>query len=226
MAALPRKSARPGISPEYSAQPTTARPNPMLVTCIGHLNEQGASTKRIADQGCGRLRHLATLLGPCQKLLLVDTEIQLFRSQAIAGVQTTIREYIARFVPPDGKTVRVMSCAEFADGALRLDAIFSVATMDVVLPETRKLMVRHASQNLARGGHYVVVIPRNDSSILRRCTPKAAFSDGYVFDHHGVRTFYRNFVSLDDLLQVARRSGLSLEADLSRHKQVGLVFRR
>jgi len=159
-------------------------------------------------------------------VVLIDTEEQLRRLQVLGGLRTTVRKFVKQLRLPRGKRVLVVGAPQFARLRLGLDVVFNVATMDVVLPEARKSMIRDAHRNLRKGGRYALVVPRNDTSILRRCSATNRYQDGHAFSHHGVHTFYRNFTSQHELIDCAVAAGFELEADLSRHKQIGLLFRR
>lgn len=215
------------ISPEYSAQPTTASPNPMVLEGLEYLEGVSGPVRdrrgRIADQGCGRLRHARLLLGYASELYLVDTPLQLDRQQTLAGKPRTVRQYAAQ-IPPRSKPRQVLAVEEFAQAGLRLDLVVCAALYDVVPPGTREDVARHAARNLNDAGHYLVVVPRNDSSILRRCDRNNEWEDGHVFQHHGVRTFYRNFRDHDELIELGDQAGLTLVEDLSVYRQVCLVL--
>jgi hypothetical protein len=89
---------------------------------------------------------------------------------------------------------------------------------------TRRAITEAVAHNLANEGVFVVIAPRNDSSIVRRCTKQNAYLDGHVFKHHGIHTFFHNFKTYDDVLNDCEKVGLFLLADLSRYRQVCLLF--
>ncbi len=65
------------ISSEYSAQRMSQKPNPQLQTSIAYLNEYlgfQLEYDKIADVGCGKLRHYKTLSNITKKLYLIDTK--------------------------------------------------------------------------------------------------------------------------------------------------------
>lgn len=225
------RTARVVVQPAYSAQPSVSRPNPRLEVAIDYLVEQLYDSQdirelRVADQGCGKLRHLSTLENVFHRIWLIDTEFQLSRRQTLFGTSaTSVRDYVARAT--HGNTLVLLTEKEFEASALNLDIIFCLCVMDVVLPNTRSAIIRAAHRNLRKGGLYVVIIPRNDQSILVRCRPGNRYSDGHVFSHPGnVWTFYRNFQSLDSLLEGLEHRGFVLQADLSIYRQVCLIMRK
>lgn len=213
------------IRPEHSTQPFGQKPNPMVKKVVEYLAEKRGFGKdsKVADQGCGALRHLKTLMGYYNDLYLVDTEYQINRIREIEGKRTSIKEYISTLKVQRGK-LKIVSSQEFLRSNLGLDAVFNICTFDVVLPETRKEMLKAATRNLSKGGYFVLIIPRNDSSILCRCKEGNKYSDGYCFKNHGVYTFYTNFRAFKGLVDMA--SGLNLEflEDLSIYRQVCLLF--
>lgn len=122
--------------------------------------------------------------------------------------------------------MQLLSVEEFAVAALGLDVIFTVATYDVVPRRTRVRMAQVTWRNLRPDGLYVVIVPRNDSTILRRCVAECAYGDGYAFHRNGIATFYRNCCDHTPIIASLQAIGFMCERDLSRYRQVCLVFRR
>lgn len=219
------------INSAYSAQPSIARPNPLVSLAIKHILENalvaGDSKRlRVADQGCGKLRHLTILCLHFNTIYLIDTEFQLNRSQRLFGLDgTNIKKYISG-VKMSGKKLTVFSKLDFDSSTLNLDIVFNICVFDVEVPKTRKVMVSAAYKNLKKDGLYVVIIPRNDQSILVRCNTKNRYLDGHFFQHHGVSTFYKNYRDTKPLIQSLARQGFVLEADLSVYRQICLILRK
>jgi SAM-dependent methyltransferase len=217
------------ISSAYSAQPSIAKPNPFVSIAIKHIFDHGLVTEdvgglRVADQGCGRLRHLAVLREFFDTIYLIDTEFQLNRRQRLFGLdKTNIKEYIAN-LETSGKKLIVLSSLDFDSSKLNLDIVFNICVLDVEIPKARKDMISATYKNLKEGGLYIVIIPRNDQSILIRCTAKNRYLNGHIFQHHGVTTFYKNYRDTKSLIQNLVSQDFALEADLSVYRQVCLIL--
>lgn len=122
--------------------------------------------------------------------------------------------------------MQVMSAEAFSKRRLKVDVIVSVATYDVVPSRVRVGMAQAAFRNLRVGGAYVVIIPRNDTSILRRCSNRNRYLDGHVFAHHGTNTFFRNFSDKKPAVRMLNRLGFRLHRDLSIYRQVALILQK
>jgi hypothetical protein len=213
----------------YSAQPSSSKPNPFVEQAVQHIIKESLIKKvphliNVVDQGCGKLRHLPVLAKYFRNIILVDTKDQLNRKQKIfEHDDTTIAEYI--HATKQG-SVQIMPADHFARTRLALDLIFNICALDVEVPKSRKEMFRAAVQNLKTGGLFVVIVPRNDQTILVRCTPENEHQDGHIFHHHGIVTFYRNFRSQSVITKLGSAIGFSLVADLSVYRQICLIFRR
>jgi len=194
---------------------------------IGNLITGGHLPKHplVVDQGCGRLRHLKILLAHFDDIVLVDTRHQLNREQTIFGEKATLRSYVQN-LETAGKSIKIYEAEEFADCRIEADLVSNVALMDVVTRRVRASVVKDAHANVREGGFYALVVPRNDSSILRRCNESNRFQDGHEFAHHGVSTFFRNFRDHTPLIRLLTRNGFSLQYDLSRYRQACLVARK
>lgn len=218
------------IRSENSAQGMTAKPNPFVEVSIAllienHLRKRTSHSANIADQGCGKLRHLKVLLKYFSKVVVVDTALQLTRTQELGGDRTTVEDDVAK-LRRRYPHLRVMTNQTFARSTLGLDIIFNVCVFDVVLPGTRRELVGSAYRNLRTGGLYCVIVPRNDQSITRRCVPSARYKDGYAFRRNGFSTFYKNFDDSGEIANLLRRAGFEEVADLSRYRQICLIAQR
>ena len=216
------------IRSEYSAQRRSHPPNPALKPALEVVQKARLDLKqlgKVGDLGCGKLRHYNVLAPSSDVLYLIDTEDQLSATHFDAGEEYSIRK-VAECASNHGKKVRVLSSSEFASSNLGLDLIVCSAVLDVVLPAVRQEVVRSAVNNLGQRGHLIVIAPRNDSTILKRCGPNNAFHDGHQFLHHGVHTFYHNFRDHRPIIDSCKRAGASLVKDLSVYRQVCLIFKR
>ncbi len=224
---------RVAILPENSAQGMTAPLNPFVERLILHLKSslptnRGLWSLRVADQGCGKLRHLKTLRKHFRTALLVDTNFQIKRTQNLGGRWTSLEEYVGQ--NRGSNRLLVVDRKTFGRLRLGLDVILCCCVFDVVPPESRRQIIRSAVRNLRRGGCYWIIIPRNDQSITCRCKRKNSYSDGHIFRRNGFCTFYANYAegsgSLLRLQRQLRAAGLRVEVDLSVHRQVCLALRK
>jgi SAM-dependent methyltransferase len=214
------------IHSELSAQRRSHPSNPALKKALDFVREARPKSEglgRVADLACGKLRHYDLLLPFSDELYLVDTHEQLSATRVDAGQEYCVRD-VAKVAREEGEKVHALPSSEFATSSLNLDLVVCIAALDVVLARTRSEMINSASRNLSPGGLLVVVVPRNDSTILKRCGPANAYSDGYVFHHHGAYTFFRNFRDYSPIVKACRKAGLELKKDLSCYRQVCLVF--
>lgn len=220
------KPAKPNIRPEFSAQRRSHPPNPALELAVHSVREVRPGTDgwgRVADLGCGKLRHFDIIAPHSAELFLVDTEEQLSTTHIDAGVEYSVRQ-VAAGARKHGRKVHALTVSEFATAELSLDLILCVAVLDVVPAVTRSQILKSAARNLKKSGMLIIIAPRNDTTILDRCTPENAYRDGHVFFHHGIYTFFRNFRDHSSIINTAKRLGLTLVRDLSRYRQVCLIF--
>lgn len=223
--------ARVKINSSYSAQPSIVRPNPLFSKVIDHIINNdifgnNLSKLKVADQGCGKLRHLKPLLRYFNSIYLIDTVFQLNRLQRLFGKnQTSINDYIGS-LKTNNEELKVISNIDFNSSRYNLDIVFNICVFDVELPSTRVSMAKAALRNLKRNGLYVIIAPRNDQSILVRCKSENRYSDGHIFQHHGVTTFFKNFRDTKRLVYSLTRFGYEVVKDLSIYRHVCLIFKK
>lgn len=216
------------IHPEYSAQAKSHPPNPALQTALEVVARRSGDVGKfgsVADLGCGKLRHYRQLAACSDQLFLVDTPEQLSAKHFDKGFEYTILG-VAERAMTQGRTVHAIAFNDFATTDLRLDLVVCVAVLDVVLPHVRLALIRAAARNLAPTGKCVIIVPRNDSTILRRCGSDNAYSDGHVFSHHGVHTFFHNYRAHAPIVRTCGKAGLYLLQDVSCYRQVCLILGR
>lgn len=218
------------IRSEYTAQASTFQPNRMVRLAIGSLYHDKSCKvvskhSKVADQGCGKLRHLGILTDFFQRIHLVDQPVQLTRKQKLFGnSNTNIIEYVKKKFR--NGHIRTMPSTTFSKTKLNLDLVLNSCVFDVVPPNTRNEMTIAAHCNLRKGGVFVLIIPRNDHNILKRCDHNNKYWDGHMFSHHGIHTFFKNFRDHGPLMKNLKKAGFELLQDLSVYRQVCLILRK
>lgn len=219
------------IEAEYSAQATLSKPNPLVREVFKLLaTEKRFGLKRpgkVVDLGCGKLRHLQICTEYFKYIVLVDTKKQIARKQKFGGMICTMTEYAAS-LSGLGKKLEIQTIEDFESQHHNAEVILSAAVMDVVLKTARVQMINAAFRNLRPGGYFVIIIPRNDSSILTRCQEKNRYEDGYVFKNRGQfhLTFYTNYRDHNSLVHQLTSKGFNLVEDFSVYRHVCLVLQR
>jgi hypothetical protein len=212
------------IRSEYSAQRKSHPTNVALRTALEYLSSKYGcweEIRRVADLGCGKLRHYR-LLSDFPEIFLVDTERQLSNRHCDGDDEYTVREFAEEQCSSD-HLVCAKTVEQFAKSRLHLDLIICVAVLDAVLPSVRKSIIESASRNLKARGLFVLIVPRNDSTILRRCNAENSYADGHAFANRGAHTFFCNFKKHDALINLCRRSELDVVQDLSIYRHVCLI---
>jgi len=182
---------------------------------------------KVVDLGCGKLRHLPVCAKYFKHIVLVETKKQITREQKFGGVTYTMADYVAS-LKSLGQKLKIQSIDDFESQHHMADVAVSVAVMDVVLKTARVQMINAAFRNLRPGGYFVIIIPRNDSSILTRCQEKNRYEDGYVFKNRGQfhLTFYTNYRDHNSMVHQLTSKGFNLVEDFSVYRHVCLVLQR
>ena len=89
--------------------------------------------------GCGKLRYLNEMQETSKHLVLVDSEIQLSRTQTLLGKKASIRELFA-----DSNSVEVMNSKELIQSSLMFDKAFCLNILSVVpiIPVRQAMILR------------------------------------------------------------------------------------
>ena len=125
------------ISSEYTAQASIFQPNRMVKLAIGSLyHDKGCKVvskhSKVADQGCGKLRHLGILTGFFQRIYLVDQHSQLARKQTLFGnSNTNIVDYVKKKF--GNGHISTMPSTKFSKTKLNLDLVNKLKKLFQVL---------------------------------------------------------------------------------------------
>ena len=213
------------IQSEYSAQRMSHPPNPAIALALQELRLMGHKPpfSAIADVGCGKLRHFKIFSSLTKRLYLVDTEEQITREHVDSGKRYTVANFAREKSNSGGKFV-ALSSELFCKQKYALDLIFCVAVFDVVPRQVRQNIIASCAMNLKKGGHFIVIVPRNDSTITDRFSEANRYMDGHVFERQGIHTFFCNFQSYSTILSDCEKHRLVVTADLSRYRQVCLIL--
>lgn len=216
---------RPNIVSEFSAQRRSHPPNPALKKALRVVVDLTGSKNLgiIADVGCGKLRHYKILSRAARVLWLVDSKKQMAATHRDGNVCYTISS-IAGSARKQGRQVYALDVERFCSRRDFIDVAVCVAVFDVVTREHRQQITKCVSDRLRRGGYFVVIIPRNDSTITRRFTEENKYRDGHVFTHHGVQTFFSNFDRYESVIKDCKRGKLELVRDISTYRQACMLF--
>ncbi len=219
------------IQPEYSAQGMHSRPNPLVQPTLELLITEKRfgmkSNIKLIDLGCGKLRHLDICMQFAKQVVLVDTERQIENVQKYGNMTCTMSQYV-QALKNKHCVIEIQKFDNFKVQNHLADIILSVAVMDVILKESRKQMALAAYRNLRPGGYFVVIVPRNDSSILVNCKQDNKYQDGYVFKNRGHNnlTFYTNYRDPSRLKKMLVDSGFVLIEDRTLFRQLCFVLQK
>src|SRR5436305_1019278 len=91
------------------------------------------------DFGCGKLRYAGPLASRARRLTIVDSPIQLERTQMLCGLRTSVRAYArSRW-----KHVRSLDTAEFSRDRVKYDLALCANVLSTIpSPTTRAAVVR------------------------------------------------------------------------------------
>jgi SAM-dependent methyltransferase len=201
------------VKTENAAKPESQR-SAFLEGLISGLPQVESSF----DYGCGKLRYLSSILEITQTLTLVDSEIQLSRTQQLKGRATTVRDILA-----SSNRVDVLNDAEFGGVAAEFDRGFCINVLSVIpIYAKRRHVLKTIWQKLRPGGECLFVVQYRNSDFNRmRSLPNARpWRDGFLIDSLRGFSFY-GLITPDRLASMLSSAGFIL---LERKLNQGSVF--
>lgn len=207
------------IKSENAAKP--ARQASHYVTqWLSDLNPTGQAL----DYGCGKLRYSSILAERFEGVTLVDSEIQLSRSQVIVDEVTTVREYVGEHWPRG----RCLNVEEFRqDGerfgfALCANVLSAIPKRDVQLDVLSTI----GDALLPDGMCLVVTQFRNSDFKKMASSPNAtAHLDGFILRSKRGTSYY-GLLTKDSVCGLIEEAGLRVIEAWTRDQSAYVTYRR
>lgn len=171
------------IRTENAAKPES-QPSRFLLNLLQQLPHVNAAF----DFGCGKLRYQRAISETCDTVALIDSEIQLSRTQTLRDDQVSIRELYKR-----SNRVHVLNDLEFDKLDARFDRGFCINVLSVIPSlARRKQALETIWRKLKRGGEclFVVQYLNSDFTRMRKMKNAKPFLDGFLIDSLRGHSFY------------------------------------
>jgi hypothetical protein len=171
------------IKTENAAKPDV-QASTVLSNYISRLRAVGSSF----DYGCGKLRYVEPILTTTDALTVVDSEIQIGRTQTIHGHVTSIREATRR-----SNRMAAVNVMEFSHNRVEFDRAFCINVLSVIPFFTaRRRVLGLIRQRLRAGATCLFVVQYRNSDFARMSMlPNARrWRDGFLIDSLRGCSFY------------------------------------
>jgi hypothetical protein len=193
------------IRSENAAKPTSDTAAPLVAWLRKHDHVDAA-----LDYGCGKLRYTKYVAMLCNSLGLVDSNIQLTRTQHIDGHVTTVTEY-AKMKWPKCKTYKI---EEFWRGIyLSYDFILCANVLSVIPSRSpRKKSILAIRAALSHEGEILVVNQHTNSYFTKvKSRPSTqTHLDGWIA-HSRAGASYYGILNRDKVIRLLKQNGFSIK---------------
>ena len=160
------------------------------------------------DYGCGKLRYSQYLLDSCDHLTLVDSDIQLKRTQTIFGEKTTIFQYIADHWPD----ARVLTIDQFKSDIEKYDLILCANVLPVIpRKDIRRRIIDGLLESLNDNGKCLFVVQYRNSEFIKMKNRDTSIDhyDGWIAQGSRGNSFY-GLIRPKRLHAMVRRAGFRI----------------
>lgn len=174
------------------------------------------------DYGCGKLRYRDAILATTDTLAVIDSEVQLSRTQLIRGKLTTIREAARRT-----NRVSAFSTTEFGRLLTAFDRGFCINVLSVIpFLSARGRLLDLIRWRLRAGGTCLFTVQYRNSDFSRmRDMPNARpWLDGILVDSLRGYSFY-GLISPERLAKMVERAGFEIVERTLNEGTVSLMAR-
>lgn len=159
------------------------------------------------DYGCGKLRYQRAIANTTDSLALVDSEIQVSRTQVLHGKLTSIRRHFNQ-----SNRIAVYNDAEFRQLKTQFDRGFCINVLSVIPSLKRRRQVAETiRERLRPSGECLFVVQYRNSDFTRmRKMPNAKpWLDGFLIDLLRGYSFY-GLISPERLEIFLKRAGFRI----------------
>jgi len=140
------------------------------------------------DYGCGKLRYVKPILATTETLTVVDSEIQIGRTQTIHGNITSIKDVARR-----SNHLAAVNVMEFSHNQVEFDRGFCINVLSVIpFFSARRRALSLIRQRLCAGGTclFVVQYRNSDFSRMRKLPNARPWRDGFLMDSFRGYSYY------------------------------------
>lgn len=156
-----------------------------------------------------KLRYERIIAKTTDELALIDSEVQLSRTQIIRGRSATIRDHIRK-----SNYARAYTVNQFASAERRYDRGFCINVLSVIPdPSVRLGIVQLMRTKLKPGGSclFVSLYRNSDFTRMQRLPNCRPYDNGFLINSLRGHSFY-GLIPRSDLEALVRRAGLSVES--------------
>ena len=168
------------------------------------------STPSALDYGCGKLRYTAHLAHRSKHIGLVDSQVQIERTQRICSEYTSVKAFASQRWP--GCTIQ--NLIEFwSCPARRYDFVLCAHVLSAIpCPKARAKSLRAIRAALTRGGHALFVNQHTNSYFteVRKRPSSQPHLDGWIVkSKYGVS--YYGILNKESIIKLAKRYNFKVE---------------
>jgi hypothetical protein len=192
------------IRSENASKPET-QSSAYLNTLISRL----ASVHSTFDFGCGKLRYQRVITKTTDLLALVDSEVQLSRTQMIRSRLTTIRDHVRK-----ANDVGAYTVGQFASLERKFDRGFCINVLSVIPSARVRLGIVQLMRAKLKPGAlclFVVLYRNSDFTRMQKQTNCKPYGNGFLMDSLRGYSFY-GLIPPSDLAKLIERAGFSVES--------------
>lgn len=144
--------------------------------------------KKALDYGCGKLRYSFELGRICEELYLLDSKIQLERTQMLFDEKTTIYNYVKKYRP----LTKIYSAEECDKIKIKFDLILCINVLSSIpAQKSRNRVISNTASLLKTDGKALFVTQYYDTFFSKALNdPKnIKYNDGWI-SQQGYNSFY------------------------------------
>ncbi|MBS0233459.1 MAG: hypothetical protein JSR99_08225 [Proteobacteria bacterium] len=160
------------------------------------------------DFGCGKLRYVPDFLEKSDSLALVDSEVQLSRTQILLGIKTTVHELARK-----SNRLMAMSECEFVKLRREFDRGYCINMLSVVpFFRKRRDILQTIRLHLKPGAHclFVVQYRNSDFTRMRRMRNAKPWRDGFLINSLRGYSFY-GLIAPPKLVKMVEKAGFEVQ---------------
>jgi hypothetical protein len=144
--------------------------------------------KKGLDYGCGKLRYSFELGNICEELFLLDSKIQLERTQVLFDERTTIYDYVKKHRP----FTKVFSADEYNKLKIKFDLILCINVLSSIpTQKSRNKLISNLAALLKINGKALFVTQYYDTFFSKALndTKNIRYNDGWI-SQQSYNSFY------------------------------------
>ena len=185
-----------------------AKPHSQKAQSVENYLKSQTNIKNILDFGCGKLRYSDVLNDIAEKIVFLDSNVQINREQTIRNEKTSVKEFVKIKYP----NCKCIAYEDIDRIKIKFDLIVCTNVISAIPCEsTIDVVFKHFKRLLSKTGK-ILIVNQHRSSYFKKFEAGKKHLYGYIYSGARGNSYY-GIITRDVIRELARKHHLEVTKD-------------